>query len=76
MVETLLLLSLCMPELRGGSCVLLVAGRRLLLGLGEGTGGYPCQVVGGREKVRAWRPGERNGFGMRALNVVVKPGAL
>lgn len=76
MVETLLVLSLCMPELGGGNCVLLVAGRRLLLGPGEGTGGYLCQVVGGREKVRAWRPGERNGLSMRALHVIVKPGTL
>ena len=30
----------------------------------------------GREKVRAWRPGERDGLGMGALNVIVKPGPL
>ena len=76
MVETLLLPSLRVPELRGGNYILPVTGRCLLLGLGEGTGGYLCQVAGGRGMVKAWRPGERNGLSMRALNVSVKPETL
>lgn len=49
MVETLLLPPLHVPELRGGNYVLPVTGRYLLLGLGEGTGGYLCQVAGVRD---------------------------
>lgn len=44
-VETLLLPSLCMPELSGGNYVLTPVGRCLLLGLREGPEGCLCQVA-------------------------------
>lgn len=72
MVETLSLPSLYIPELRGGNHVLLVTGRYLLLGLGEGARGHLCQRAGGKGMVKAWRLRERNGLITRILNVSAK----
>lgn len=45
-VETLLLPSLCVPELSEGNYVLIAVGRGLLLSLREGSEGCLCQAAG------------------------------